>query len=151
MNIIAEDITVLYSLKAHTILTPHAKEFDRLTHQHHSDFDRLNTAIAFAKHQKIVLVLKGTFTAVISSEGDVHFNSTGNSSLAKGGSGDTLTGIITALVAQGYTILNAAILGVYLQGLSADICVEKNAPESILASDIIDALGKAFKKNLLVN
>ena len=146
LNIIAEDVSILSSLKAKAILTPHTKEFDRLTNKHKSDFERLNTAIAFAKQHKIVLVLKGAFTAVISSDGEVHFNSTGNSSLAKGGSGDTLTGIITALVAQGYTNLHAAILGVYLHGLCADICIETNAPESIIAADIINALGKAFKK-----
>ena len=146
MNIITEDISVLSSLKAHTILTPHVKKFDRLTHQHHSKFERLSIAIAFSKQHKIVLVLKCTFTAVISSEGDVHFNSNGNSSLAKGGSGDTLAGIIAALVSQGYNTLQAAILGVYLQGLSADICIETNAAESILASDIINAIGKAIKK-----
>ena len=112
MNIIAEDISVLSSLTANTILTPHVKKFDTLTHQHHSKFERLSIAIAFSKQYKIVLVLKGTFTAVISSEGDVHFNSTGNSSLAKGGSGGTLTGIVAALVEQVYNTLQAAILGV---------------------------------------
>jgi len=112
LNIIAEDISILSSLTANTILTPHAKKFDTLTHQHHSKFERINTAIAFAKQHKIVLVLQGTFTAVISSEGDVHFISTGNSSLAKGGSGGTLTGIVAALVAQVYNTLQAAILGV---------------------------------------
>jgi NAD(P)H-hydrate epimerase len=146
LNIIAEKISVLSSLTANTILTPHAKEFDRLTHQHHSKFERLITAIAFAQHDKIVLVLQGTFTAVISSEGDVHFNSTGKSSLAKGGSGDALTGIIAALVAQVYKTLQAAILGVYLHGLSADICIETNTPKSILSSDNIKSLGKEIKK-----
>jgi len=146
INILSENKTWLPFINAGCVFTPHVKEFDRLTHAHGSDFDRLETAIAFCRKHKQVMVLKGAYTAVISTSGQVYFNSTGNPALAKGGSGDVLTGIITGLIARGYSTERAAVIGVYMHGLAADLCIKKSSMESVLASDVIGKLGKAMLK-----
>jgi NAD(P)H-hydrate epimerase len=144
LNIISENKSILNSLKPNSILTPHVKEFERLTQKCDTDFDRLEIAISFAKKYKIILILKGAHTAVVNSNGNVFFNSTGNAALAKGGSGDTLTGIIVGLLANSYKPIDAAIMGVYLHGVTADICIETHSKESVIASDIIETIGEAY-------
>lgn len=129
-----------------SILTPHPKEFDRLFGDHQSDFERVSTALARAKEGNIIIVLKGHHTLIATPGGQGYFNSTGNAGLAKGGSGDVLTGIITALLAQGYDPVHAALLGVYLHGGSADKAAEEIALESMTASDLIDHLSGAFRQ-----
>src|SRR5665647_635799 len=128
------------------ILTPHPKEFERLTGESGNSFLRLNKQIDFSKEHKCIVVLKGAHTSISTPEGNVFFNSTGNPGMATAGSGDVLTGIILSLLAQGYTPENAAILGVYLHGLAGDIAVEESGNESIIASDIINCLSKAFSR-----
>ena len=126
------------------VLTPHPKEFDRLFGEHHSESERRNTAIQKAKELNCVIVLKGHRTFI--TNGIQNFeNTTGNSGLAKGGSGDALTGMITSFLAQGYTTLEAAKLGVYLHGLAADITLQTQSEESMLITDVIENLGLAFK------
>ncbi len=126
------------------ILTPHPKEFDRLFGEHHSESERRITAIQKAKELNCVIVLKGHKTFI--TDGTQNFeNTTGNSGLAKGGSGDALTGMITSFLAQGYTTLEAAKLGVYLHGLAADITLETQSEESMLITDVIENIGLAFK------
>jgi hydroxyethylthiazole kinase-like uncharacterized protein yjeF len=145
LNIMAKNQGNLFMLPQHSILTPHSKEFDRLFGNHDSDKERRETAIAKAKDLKLIIVLKSHKTFI--TDGDKSFeNTTGNSGLAKGGSGDALTGIITAFLAQGYEPINAAKLGVFLHGLAADITLETQSEESMLITDVIDNLGKAFKK-----
>ena len=126
------------------ILTPHPKEFDRLFGEHDSESVRRITAIKKAKELNCVIVLKGHKTFI--TDGIQTFeNTTGNSGLAKGGSGDALTGMITSFLAQGYTTLEAAKLGVYLHGLAADITLQTQSEESMLITDVIENLGLAFK------
>ena len=126
------------------VLTPHPKEFDRLFGEHDSESERRNTAIQKAKELNCVIVLKGHKTFI--TDGTQNFeNTTGNSGLAKGGSGDALTGMITSFLAQGYTTLEAAKLGVYLHGLAADITLQTQSEESMLITDVIDNIGLAFK------
>jgi NAD(P)H-hydrate epimerase len=96
------------------------KEFERLFGPTKDDFDRHQLQIEAAKKYKVVIVLKGAHTCIATPEGEVYFNSTGNSSLARGGSGDMLTGIITANLAQGYPAKEAAILGVYNHGKTVE-------------------------------
>lgn len=131
-------------LPAGTLLTPHPKEFDRLFGKHSNEYDRSATARHISSLNPWVIILKGHHTQIC-YQGQSWFNTTGNAGLAKGGSGDVLTGILTALVAQQYNSLEAALLGVYLHGLAADIAVKTTAQESLLASDVIDTLGKAFQ------
>lgn len=140
LNILAENKTWLAFLPQHTILTPHPKEFDRLTYTHTSDFERLQTAKEFAMKNKVIVVLKGAYTATVIPNGNVYFNSSGNAALAKGGSGDTLTGMLLGLLARGYDKLQACLLAVYLHGLCADMYVETKSSESMLAEDVIETI-----------
>ena len=146
LNILSENKTWLSFLPAFTILTPHPKEFDRIAGTHSNSFERFKTAQELAKKHRIIIVLKGANTACIMPDGNVFFNSTGNPGLAKGGSGDALTGIITGLLARGYAPNHAVLLGVFIHGLAADLALNKNHVESLLISDVIDKLPKAFQK-----
>ena len=128
------------------ILTPHPKEFERLTGPVENSFDRMNNQVKFSRENNCIVVLKGAFTCITTPDGKVYFNSTGNPGMATGGSGDVLTGIILSLLAQGYTPENAAITGVYLHGLAGDIAAGKSSFESLLPSDIIDKMGEAMRQ-----
>jgi hydroxyethylthiazole kinase-like uncharacterized protein yjeF len=134
------------SLNQNCILTPHAGEFDRLFGKSANGFDRLDKAIEKAIEYKIHIILKGKHTAIVTPDGMVYFNSTGNVGLAKGGSGDVLSGILGAMLAQGYSHLNACIMATYIHGLAADISAEHIAVESILPSDVIQNISNAFIK-----
>jgi NAD(P)H-hydrate epimerase len=90
-----------------------------------------------------VLILKGQYTKIAFGE-ETFVNTTGNAGLAKGGSGDALAGIIAALLAQGYSALDAAQCGIYLHGLAADIALKTQSLESMLITDVIECLGQAF-------
>lgn len=143
LSILAKNQLLLQKLTTTTILTPHQVEFDRLFGHHQSEEERRNTAFDKARELGVIIVLKGHQTFI--TDGALRFqNSTGNSGLAKGGSGDALTGIISALLAQEYTALQASILGVYLHGLAADITLNSQSHESMLITDVIYNLGKAF-------
>lgn len=109
-----------FALPERCILTPHEAEFDRLTHAHNSRIERIHTAIDFAKANNTTIVLKGAFTAIVQPNGEITFNTTGNPGMATGGMGDMLTGIITALLAQGYSCSESAILGVCMHGHAGD-------------------------------
>lgn len=144
LNIIAQ-YNWINLLPKHCILTPHPTEFDRLFGEHKSKQERMIKAMKLAKEFGIIIILKGHETFICSP--DISFtNSSGNAGLAKGGSGDALTGIITAFLAQGYSAIDAASIGVYIHGLAADICLKEQSMESMLIGDVIDNLGNAFKK-----
>lgn len=143
LNIISLHKELLAQIPEGSILTPHPKEFERLVGVCENDFERLNKTIELSKQYPIVVVLKGHFT-LIAADGKGWLNKTGNAGLAKGGSGDALTGMITALLAQKYEPLQAALTGVYLHGLAADLALENQSEESLLASDVIDAIGRAY-------
>ena len=128
-----------------TIITPHAGEFEKLFGKTANDFETIELAIKKAIEYGCFIILKGHNTLVACPDGTGFFNTTGNAGMATAGSGDVLTGIITGLLAQGYTQKNACILGVYLHGLSGDIAAEKLSQEAMIASDIIQYLGEAFK------
>ncbi len=143
LNIIAADNTLIDKIPVKTVLTPHAKEFDRLFGAHTTVKERIITAIAKAKKYSIIIVLKGHQTLI--TNGRISFfNTTGNAGLAKGGSGDALTGIITSFLAQGYAPFDAAKIGVYLHGLAADMALQQQSMESMLITDAIECLGKSF-------
>ena len=144
LNIISENRELLVLLKPGIILTPHPKEFERLAGESKNDFERLDRQRAFAREHKVVLVVKGAHTTITSPEGDLFINNTGNPAMATGGSGDVLTGILTALVAQGYNAVDAAHLGVWLHGLAGDEARKKLGPHGLIASDFIDHLPVAF-------
>lgn len=145
LNIIAQNKMLLQSIPASSILTPHPKEFERLFGNTTNDFERLQLALQKSKELNIYIVLKGHHTFISTPEGKGYFNSTGNAGMATAGSGDVLTGVITGLLAQGYSSLNASILAVYLHGLAGDIAAEKFSQEAMIAGDIANCLGDAFK------
>lgn len=144
LNILADNKTWLAFLPPMTILTPHPKEFDRLCGTHTSGFDRLETARSFAQKNNIIVVLKGAHTAVVLPDKKVFFNSSGNPALAKGGSGDVLTGMILGLLAQGYAPEKAALLAVFVHGHAADLYVTHKSPQAMLAGDLVELLPQAF-------
>ena len=144
LNIISQNKYLLSEINEDSILTPHPKEFERLFGEAQDDFERINMALERSLKNNVIIVLKGQYT-LIAKQGKGWFNTTGNAGLAKGGSGDILTGIITALIAQHYEPLDAAVLGVYIHGLSADLTLESQSMESMTATDVVENLGKAFK------
>lgn len=143
LNLLAKKPELLKQLPKGTILTPHPKELERLLGSWKDDCEKLAMAMDFCKKYGCILVIKGSYTITVSAERG-YVNSTGNPGLATAGSGDVLTGIIAGLLAQGYEPLKAAIMGVFLHGLSADLKVGDTGFESFMASDIIDGLGAAY-------
>jgi NAD(P)H-hydrate epimerase len=148
LNIIAMSGEEMWQyIPKNTILTPHPKEFERLIQETwHNDFEKLEKLKDFAEKTQCIVILKGANTMIATPEKSIYFNTTGNPSMAKGGSGDVLTGILTALLAQKYTPLQASLLGVYWHGTAGDLGVIKKGELSLLPSDLIDFLGKAWKK-----
>jgi NAD(P)H-hydrate epimerase len=144
LNCISLQPGLLKQLPSHSIITPHPKEFDRLFGEHHSDFDRIATAREKAREHEILIVLKGHHTLIATPGGQQFFNTTGNAGMAKGGSGDVLTGVITALAAQQYPPEHAAVLGVYIHGLAGDLAAGALSQEAMTATDIIGFLSQAF-------
>ncbi|WP_337044395.1 NAD(P)H-hydrate dehydratase [Emticicia sp. 17c] len=139
LNIIASNEKLLNLIPENSVLTPHPKEFERLIGKKwDNDYEKLQILSVFAIKYKCVVCLKGAFTAVALPDGTIHFNSTGNAGMAKGGSGDVLTGIILALLAQGYPASEAAILGVYEHGLAGDRTAQTRGMVSMIATDIIE-------------
>ncbi|MBK9284571.1 MAG: NAD(P)H-hydrate dehydratase [Sphingobacteriaceae bacterium] len=145
LNILSENKTWFNFLIPNTILTPHVKEFERLVGKCIDDFERVAKQIELAVKYNIIVILKGAHTSIAMPDGHVYFNSTGNPGLAKGGSGDALTGIILGLLSRGYNAPQASLIGVYIHGMAADLCSENMSEESILISDVINELPKAFK------
>jgi ADP-dependent NAD(P)H-hydrate dehydratase len=143
LNIISKFKKLLIHVEPKTIITPHPKELQLLIGSWTSEKDKLNKSIAFSKEHQIIIVMKGSPSRVIDGE-TVYENTTGNAALATAGSGDVLTGMITSLLAQLYPPLHAALIGVYLHGLTADIALPDTGNQSFIASDIIAHIGKAF-------
>jgi hydroxyethylthiazole kinase-like uncharacterized protein yjeF len=145
LNILAEDAELMERIPPNSILTPHPKEFSRLAGSYKNDWELFEKATDFAAKHNCLLVLKSARTSIHTPEGKVYFNSSGNPGMAKGGSGDALTGMITALLCQEYSPLEAAIMGVYLHGLAGDIAAETFSQWSMTASDLVESIGHAFK------
>lgn len=131
-------------LPKNTILTPHPKEFERLFGPSANSMERNALQRQKARQHEVFIVLKGAYTAIACPDGRCWFNSTGNPGMATGGSGDVLTGILTGLLAQGYTPGDAAFLGVYLHGLAGDLAAQNRGQEGMTAGDVTDYLGAAW-------
>jgi len=149
LNIIADSISVLDQMKE-VVLTPHPGEFDRLFGKHANRQERITTQIEMSKKYKIYIVLKGKFSSISCPDGSIYFNNTGNAGLAKGGSGDILTGMIVALIGRVKNIKSAVLTAVYLHGYAADLAKDDLGMESMLATDVIDHIASAMKKNQLI-
>ncbi len=145
LNILAAQKDLLLLIPAGSILTPHPKEFERLFGETPNDFERALLALQKAKELNCIIILKGQHSLVATPDGKGFFNSTGNPGMATAGSGDVLTGILTGLLAQGYSTVETAILGVYLHGLAGDIAAKELSMEAMIAGDIIESMGAAFR------
>lgn len=146
INILGENKTWLSFLPKGSILTPHIKEFERISRKVDNDFERLDLQRELSIKNGIYIVLKGAHTIVSCPDGQCFFNSSGNPGMATAGSGDVLTGIILGLLAQNYTPKEAALIGVFLHGFAGDIAASYVSMNALIASDIISYMGKAFKK-----
>lgn len=145
INILGMHRDWLTLLPAGSVLTPHPGEFERITGPTGSGYEKLLRQIRFSEEYRCVVVLKGAYSSVTSPGGLVSFNSTGNPGMATAGSGDVLTGIILSLLAAGYAPFDAAVAAVYIHGLAGDIAAGEMGYEALVASSVIDNLGKAFK------
>lgn len=144
LNILAAKHAWMQQLPKGIILTPHPKELDRLEGPSTESFERLSKARELAKRLEGYVVLKGHHTAICMPDGHVFLNMTGNAGMATAGSGDVLTGILLGLLARGYSQREACLLGVWLHGLAGDLAAEELGEESVVASDIVNYLPKAF-------
>ena len=147
INILSQNLEWLELLPKNTILTPHYKELERLIGKWESEDDKLYRVHQLSHKYNLIIIVKGAPTIVIYHH-EIYKNTTGNQALATAGSGDVLSGIITSLVAQSYNPLDAAILGVYLHGLTADIGAPKMSYQAFIASDIIENIGNAYIESI---
>lgn len=147
INAIAFDISILRRIKVPVIITPHPAEMARLCGVSVSEIqnNRVKYARNFSLVNGVITVLKGANTIVAAPDGSIYFNTTGNAGMATGGSGDVLSGIILSLLAQGFSPLNSALYGVFMHGRAGDIAASMIGEISMLPSDIIANLNKAFK------
>ncbi|MGY8915939.1 MAG: NAD(P)H-hydrate dehydratase [Flavobacteriales bacterium] len=143
LNIISKNKEFLKMIPSQSVLTPHPKELERLIGNWQDDFEKLEKAKTFSKHHDLVLVIKGAHTITL-YDGKGYVNTTGNPGMATAGSGDVLTGMITGLIAQGYSSLRATVFAIYLHGRSGDLAVEQCGYQALTASEIIDCIGDAF-------
>ena len=145
LNTISENKELLQIIPKTSILTPHPKEFERLFGKFASEDIRIKKQIEFSVEHKIIIVYKRANTVITSPDGNCYFNSTGNAGMATAGSGDVLTGIIAALLAQKYDAVEAALLGVYLHGLAGDIAMMEQGGQNLVAEDLINYISAAFE------
>ena len=148
INALARHIHSIEGCQGEIILTPHVKEFSRLSGLSVEEIlsDPAKHAEEYSlRHRDVTLVLKGHRT-YIAKNGDVYENIAGNSGMAKGGSGDVLAGIIASLTAQGILPYHAAVMGVHIHALAGDIAAAKLSQTAMLPSDIIDSLPEIYTK-----
>ena len=147
LNALAGNLNTLTVNKGTKILTPHPGEMARLlkTSKEKIEKNRKKVAREFAARYKCVLVLKGHRTVVASPKGKIYMNRSGNAGMATAGSGDVLTGILAAFLAQGLDGFEAARWGTYLHGKAGDLAAKAKGKVSLIATDLIDCIPKVFK------
>ncbi len=151
LNIISENSDLWEFIPKNSILTPHIGEFARLVGDWENSNQRIEKQIELAQKYSLIVLVKGAYTTIVTPNGDCYFNTSGNPGMATAGMGDVLTGMILALLAQGYDSIDAAMLGVYLHGLSGDIAVANKGERSLIASDVVDFIGDSWEKLLKKN
>lgn len=150
LNVISGNTEILKQLKKDAVITPHPGEMARLTGLTVSEVqkDRVGTAERFASEYGVVTVLKGNRTVVAAPDGSIFINPTGNAGMATAGTGDVLTGVIAGLIAQGASVKEAAVAGVYLHGLAGDLAADSMGMHGMLAGDVARHLPYAMKELL---
>ena len=145
LNLIASHRSLATQIPQESILTPHIGELRRLIGPWRDDSERLDKTRQYCAANRCYMVSKGAHTMICTPQGSCYFNSTGNAGMAKGGSGDVLTGLVTALLARGYSPLAAARVGVFMHGMAGDYAATALSCEAMRAGDLIDFLPKAWK------
>jgi NAD(P)H-hydrate epimerase len=146
LNLLAQNSRWWGRIPPGSILTPHPKEFERLAGISVNDFKRHEIQMMLSKKHSCLILLKGANTCITTPDGLTYFNSTGNPGMATGGSGDVLTGILTALLAQGYSPEKAAVMGAFLHGLAGDLAAADLSQEGMKAGDLIRYLPLAWRQ-----
>lgn len=144
LNLLAANKELLKKLPGDSVLTPHPGELKRLIGSWENDFEKLEKARDFVKENKVLLVIKGSYSITVTGD-QFYVNSTGNPGMATAGTGDVLTGVITGLISQGYDSLTATVFGVYLHGRAGDIAAKKMSYQGLIAGDVVDHLGAAYQ------
>lgn len=144
LNMLSKNQDLLEQLPKNSVLTPHPGELKRLIGEWKDDFDKLKKAKDFTEKYGIILVIKGAHTVTIKGA-EIYINNSGNAGMATAGSGDVLSGVITSLIGQKYDPLAAAILGVYLHGISGDLTASEHGYEGVVSGEMAKNMGKAFK------
>ena len=145
LNILSCNKEYLSRLPEGSIITPHIGEFTRLAGVCSGSYERLQRAVELARECNITVVLKGAYTAVVAPCGECFFNTTGNAGMATGGSGDVLTGILLALLAQGIPSVDVARLGVCVHGMAGDVAATQKGKTALVAGDIVEALPQVWR------
>ena len=148
LNAVAEERELLRAAGITHVVTPHPGELARLLGTTPAEIqkNRLASACRLAEECGVVTLLKGAGTIVASPDGRIYVNRSGGPALAKGGSGDLLTGMIAGLIAQGYEPFEAAAKGAYYHGLAGDLCAARMAERAVLARDVAQALCEALRE-----
>lgn len=146
INLLSKNRNLLKILPENTIITPHDKELERLVGSWNDSIEKFEKIKNLTLEFGLIVVSKGAFSQIHTTDGKTYFNSTGNPGMATGGSGDVLTGMIAGLLGRGYGPKDAAILGVYLHGLCGDLAADELGEESLIASDLIDFIPISFQK-----
>ncbi len=144
LNVIAMDLNLLRGLKKQCVITPHPGEMSRLTSLEIQEVldNTVSTATEFAKEFGVVTLLKDARTVVASPSGEVYINTSGSNALSKAGTGDVLTGVIAALIAQGADIYTAAKLGAYIHGKAGELAAERVGVYGVMATDVINCISE---------
>lgn len=145
ITIIGDNKDWLNKIPKNSIFTPHPKEFERIAGVSKNHYQRNISLMEFAQKYGVYVVFKGAFTRIACPDGTCYINTTGNPGMATGGSGDVLTGMILSLLSQGYTEREACRIGVYLHGLAGDIAAKQFGTISMIPSDIINNIYKAYE------
>lgn len=147
LNALAHDTSILRKRPSATILTPHPGEMARLTATTTEavQSERMKSASDFAASHQVVVLLKGAQTLVATPGGDLYINTSGNTGLAKGGSGDVLTGLLAGLLAQGMDAADAAVSGAFIHGLAADLAAARMSVRAMTPTDLMSFFGEAFR------
>lgn len=145
LNCLALRPSMLDYLPVLSIITPHVAEFDRIFGQQPSSSARLAKAVEISRTYKIIIILKGYYTATVRPDGKVFYNSSGTPALATAGTGDVLTGLMAGLLAQGMRPEIASIAAVYIHGVAGQIAESANGTYGVTAEDVADNIGKAIK------
>ena len=150
LNLLGQHRELLELLPKNTVLTPHPKEFERLTEPARDDYHRLELLRDFAQKHRCLVVLKGAYTCLATPTGELHFNTSGNPGMATGGSGDVLTGLLLALRADArLPAFEAVRLGVYAHGYAGDLAAAQTGQAGLIAGDIVRYIGPALRELML--